>query len=47
MILYYLSYADGTPLADRWIGYRELPDGTFYSQAFQGYSGDRLARHSG
>lgn len=44
MLLYYLREADGTPMADRWIGYRELPGGSFYSQAFQGYSGDRLAR---
>lgn len=43
MLLYYLHQADGTPMADRWIGYRELPGGSFYSQAFQGYSGDRLA----
>ncbi len=44
MLLYHLRQADGTPMADRWIGYRELPGGNFYSQAFQGYSGDRLAR---
>jgi hypothetical protein len=44
MLLYYLREADGTPMADHWIGYRELPGGNFYSQAFQGYSGDRLAR---
>ena len=43
VLLYYLRQADGTPMADRWIGYRELPSGNFYSQAFQGYSGDRLA----
>ena len=47
MLLYYLRQADGTPLADHWIGYRELPGGSFYSQAFQGYSGDRLARAFG
>jgi len=44
MLLYYLRQADGTPLAERWIGYRELPGGSFYSQAFQGYTGDRLRR---
>ncbi|NJD60938.1 MAG: hypothetical protein C3F13_16625 [Anaerolineales bacterium] len=44
VLLYYLREADGTPMADHWIGYRELPGGSFYSQAFQGYSGDRLAR---
>ncbi len=47
MLLYYLRQADGTPMADRWIGYRELPGGNFYSQAFQGYSGDRLAHAYG
>ena len=44
VLLYYLREADGTPMAEHWIGYRELPGGNFYSQAFQGYSGDRLAR---
>jgi hypothetical protein len=44
MLLYYLLQADGTAMVDRWISYRELPGGSFYSQAFQGYSGDRLAR---
>jgi len=42
LFLHYFHTADGTSLADRWIGYRELPDGMFYSQAFQGYSGARL-----
>jgi len=36
MLLYYLRQGDGTPMADHWIGYRELPGGSFYSQAFQG-----------
>jgi hypothetical protein len=44
VLLYYLREADGTPMAEHWIGYRELPGGNFYSQAFQGYSGDKLAR---
>lgn len=43
ILMYYLYHADGTPMEDRWISYRELPDGGFYNQAFQGYSGDRLA----
>lgn len=47
MILYYLNSADGTSLADRWIGFRELPDGAFYHQAFQGYSGDLIATRFG
>ena len=44
MIIYYLHTADGTAMADRWIGFRELPSGAFYNQAFQGYTGNRLAR---
>lgn len=45
MLLYYLTHADGTTPAGRWIAFRELPNGMFYAQAFQGYSGNRLARH--
>ena len=44
LLIYYLRSADGAPLADRWVSFRELPGGSFYHQAFQGYSGDRLAR---
>jgi len=47
MLLYYLNSADGAPLAGEWIGYRELPDGAFYHQAYQGYSGNRLAQTFG
>jgi hypothetical protein len=47
MILYYLHAADGTPMADQWISFRELPNGAFYNQAFQGYSGNRLAKTFG
>lgn len=44
LVLYYLKTADNTPMADRWVSFRELPGGAFYHQAFQGYSGDRMAR---
>lgn len=44
LILTYLVAADGTTPSSRWIGFRELPSGMFYAQAFQGYSGDRLVR---
>ena len=44
LILTYLVIADGTTPSSRWIGFRELPAGMFYVQAFQGYSGDRLVR---
>jgi len=46
-LLYYLRTANGAPLMGRWIGFRELPEGSFYSRAFQGYTGDLLARHFG
>ena len=46
-LLYYLRTADGTPLTGQWIGFHQLPDGTFYNRAFQGYSGDELVRHFG
>lgn len=47
MLLYYLHSADGTPIADEWVSYRELPGGGFYHQAFQGYSGNRIAQAYG
>jgi hypothetical protein len=47
LFLFYLKTADGVPLAERWISFRELPGGAFYHQAFQGYSGDRLAQALG
>lgn len=47
LFLFYLRTADGISLEDRWISFRELPGGAFYHQAFQGYSGDRLAQRMG
>jgi hypothetical protein len=44
LILTYLATANGTTPSGRWVSYRELPDGMFYAQAFQGYSGNRLLR---
>jgi hypothetical protein len=43
-LLQYLMLADGTSLADHWVSLRELPNGAFYEQAFQGYSGNLVAR---
>ncbi|MCI2432594.1 DUF3786 domain-containing protein [Candidatus Acetothermia bacterium] len=43
-LLQYLVLADGTPLSERWVSLRELPNGAFYERAFQGYSGNLLAR---
>jgi hypothetical protein len=47
MLLYYFSSADGLPLSGRWISFAELPDGRFYNQAFQGYTGLALRGHFG
>ncbi len=47
LILTYLVTADGTTPSSRWIGFRELPDGMFYVQAFQSYTGGRLVRELG
>ncbi len=44
MFYYYMLTADGSPFADKWIAFRDLPGGMFYHQAYQGYSGDRLAK---
>ena len=44
LLLYYLHTANGASLADRWASFRELPGGGFYHQAFQGYSGDLVAK---
>lgn len=38
VLLHYLLTADGTPPADRWATFRELPDGLFYAQAFAGHA---------
>jgi hypothetical protein len=42
-VLYYFLTCDGTPPAGQWISFSELPDGRFYNQAFQGYTGGKLA----
>ncbi len=35
LLLHYLLRADGYPLGDRWIAFRELEDGLLYDQAFR------------
>ena len=44
LVLTYLGTADGGPPAERWVSFRDLPNGSFYNQAFQGYGPDRLAK---
>jgi hypothetical protein len=43
LLLYYLTHGDGTRPAGRWVSFHDLPSGMFYAQAFQGYSGNRMA----
>ena len=43
-LLQYLHVADGTLLENAWVSLRNLPHGAFYEQAFQGYSGNPLAK---
>lgn len=47
IILHYLGHADGTPPADHWISFRELPDGLVYYPAFQGRTSQRLTHEYG
>jgi hypothetical protein len=47
ILLHYLIQADGTPPADRWVAFRELPDALGYDPAFQGRSSLRLAHEYG
>jgi hypothetical protein len=42
LMLYYFTTCDGTPASGQWISFSELPDGRFYNQAFQGYTGRPL-----
>jgi hypothetical protein len=47
LVVYYFHTCDGTPLAGSWISFSELPGGGFYAQAYQGYTGNELARSFG
>ena len=44
LLLHYLLAADGTPLAGKWIAFRNLPGGLGYDAAFQRRADLRLAR---
>ncbi|MEW6402406.1 MAG: DUF3786 domain-containing protein, partial [Chloroflexota bacterium] len=47
LFLYYLLTSDGAPLTGRWVSFADLPDGRMYNAAFQGYTGDELAKAFG
>jgi len=44
MLAYYFTLSDGSPQKGQWISFSELPDGRFYSQAYEGYTGTKLAK---
>jgi hypothetical protein len=43
MIAYYFVTSNGAVLSGKWVSFSELPDGKFYNQAFQGYTGRKLS----
>ncbi len=47
LLAYYFSTSDGTPQTGRRLGFSELPDGRFYTTAFQGYTGHKLMQTFG
>jgi glutathione S-transferase len=47
LLLHYLLAADGTPLASKWIAFRNLPGGLGYDAAFQKRASARLAQAFG
>jgi len=47
LLAYYFAQADGAPESGNLIAFSELPNATFYTQAFQGYTGAELGRAFG
>lgn len=47
LLMYYFSISNGIPESGRWISFSELPDGRFYNQAYQRYTGSELGRAFG
>jgi hypothetical protein len=44
LLVYYFLQSDGAPPAGNWVSFADLPEGRVYSTAFQGYTGDELAK---
>jgi hypothetical protein len=42
ILAYYFTLSDGTATGGEWIAFTDLPDGQFYTQAFQSYTGQVL-----
>ena len=47
LTLHYLVTADGVPMANHWVAFRELPGGMGYAPAFQGRANKRLQQAFG
>ena len=47
MLAYYFDQSDGARMTGEWIAFNQIPGGLFYAQAFQGYSGNELAKTFG
>jgi hypothetical protein len=47
LLVYHLARCDGSEPTGNWRAFADLPDGRFYARAFQGYTGDALARRLG
>jgi hypothetical protein len=44
LLIYYFLQSDGAPLTGKWVSFADLPEGRTYDPAFQGYTGDLLAK---
>lgn len=47
LVAHYFRTADGTAIKDTWVSFQDLPNGMLYVKAFQGYTGDKLAKAFG
>lgn len=47
LLVYYLATSDGSRAVGAWRSFGALPNASFYVQAFQGYTGNTLARRLG